>query len=153
MVYKGIRGLLLFILILAVTACSTGNKQEQLANGDTLETTASIHDTPIFLEHADGELKNVYQLALTHKDIMQKIPVYDGSSYKNIFEAFLYKVNPDGSIVWNSHGSNSGKAIAVATDVIAMSEEGKSLKEIEKAINKKYAGQYGADSPRLHYNQ
>ncbi|WP_205628771.1 PCYCGC motif-containing (lipo)protein, partial [Acinetobacter baumannii] len=71
-------------------------------------------------------------------EIMKQIPVYDGSTYSNILQAFLYKVSEDGKVTWNSHGSTSGTAIAVATDAITMSEAGKSLQEIQQELAKKY---------------
>ncbi|WP_052947885.1 PCYCGC motif-containing (lipo)protein [Aneurinibacillus tyrosinisolvens] len=144
--------LVLFILLLFVlTSCSSGNKQETLPNGDTIETTASIHDLPEILTTADGGVKSVYALALEHQDIMKQVPVYDGSPYNSVLEAFFYKVNADGSLAWNSHGMTSGKAIAVATDVITMKDAGKSADEIKQEVKKKYEGEYGADSPKRTY--
>ncbi|MFT9847352.1 PCYCGC motif-containing (lipo)protein [Aneurinibacillus sp. REN35] len=146
--------LTLFLLLLslfAVACTSSQAAQEKLPNGDTLETTDSIHNTPQMLTNTDGSILHIYKLALEHQEIMKQVPVYDGSDYPNILEAFLYKINPDGKIVWNSHGSTSGKAIAVATDTIALSQAGKPLQEIQQVIAKKYGEEYGADSPRRNY--
>ncbi|CEH29827.1 hypothetical protein AM501_18580 [Aneurinibacillus migulanus] len=143
--------LLLFLSLFSAACSSTAAKQENLPNGDTLETTGGIHEIPQMLTKTDGGILNVYKLALQHQDTLKQIPVYDGSQYTNILQAFLYKINPDGSIVWNSHGSISGKAIAVATDAITMSEAGKPIAEIQQTIEKKHGGEYGADSPKRNY--
>ncbi|GEN35401.1 MULTISPECIES: PCYCGC motif-containing (lipo)protein [Aneurinibacillus] len=144
--------LFLLLLSLFTAACSsTDAKQETLPNGDMLETTGGIHEIPQMLTNTDDGILHVYKLAFKYQEVMKQIPVYDGSQYSNLLQEFLYKINPDGSIVWNSHGSISGKAVAVATDVITMTEAGKPVPEIQQAIKKKHGGEYGADSPRRDY--
>lgn len=146
------------ILILSVfifsflSACATVTNKQETINGDVMETTKGIRDIPSYLTNDnDKDTKKIYIQVYDYKDVLKQIPPYDGSSYKNVFETFFYKENPDGTLIWNDHALKNGKALAVGGYASALAKSGKSLTEIQKEVEKKYKGEYGVNDPRRNY--
>jgi len=122
-------------------------------NGDLQELTASADVLPSFLDQQTDELKLVYQAAGKSHEILEWIPCYCGcaesaghTSNKN---CFINKVNEDGSIVWDDHGTRCLVCVEIAVQSIKMTQEGKTLREIREFIDGTYKEGYAAptDTP------
>lgn len=55
---------------------------------------------------------------------------------------FVKKINEDGSVVWDDHGTRCGVCLEIAAESMKMKQEGKSIKEIRNYIDEKYKEGY-----------
>jgi len=143
--------LLICISVLLIAGCSSKEEphdgheeghETHAPNGDLQEKTASADVLPSFLDHQTDELKLVYQAAGKAHEILEWMPCYCGcaesaghTSNKN---CFINKVNEDGSIVWDDHGTRCQVCVEIAVQSIKMTQEGKTLKEIRNFIDDTY---------------
>ncbi|MFC0211658.1 PCYCGC motif-containing (lipo)protein [Paenibacillus chartarius] len=160
MKYK--KPILLLTLTLALTAC--GSKQasspaaghpetQDHAHHDIQETTSSVDILPSFLKSQNEDIRLVYQVAGKAADLIQWIPCYCGcgesSGHKSNLNCFIKEVTPDGSVVWDDHGTRCGVCLQIAVESVKMKQEGKSIKEIRTIIDNTYKKGYAkpTDTP------
>lgn len=148
--------LLLLLSALFITAC--GAKPEKgdqnhrhsdyAPNGDLQETTASVDQLPSFLEHQPEAMRIVYAAAGASADLLQWIPCYCGcgesAGHRSSLHCFVHRINEDGSVVWDDHGTRCGVCLNIAAQSIRMKQEGKSVKEIRSEIDRQYEKGYAA---------
>ncbi|WP_166239075.1 PCYCGC motif-containing (lipo)protein [Paenibacillus turpanensis] len=124
----------------------THSHTEHAANGDLRETTASAKTLPAFLDTQRSEIRSVYEVAAMYADVLEYVPCYCGcgesAGHKSNLECFIHERKPDGSIVWDDHGTRCGICLQIAVDAAKMSKQGQSAKQIRDAIDQKY-GQNG----------
>lgn len=144
---KGMMVLLFLILILS--ACGSNHEQshqEHSSNGDLLEKTASAEVLPSFLKGQQKEIRMIYQAAGKSTELLQWIPCYCGcgesAGHKSNMNCFVKKINQDGSVIWDDHGTRCGVCLQIADESIKMKQEGKSIKEIRHYIDEKYKEGY-----------
>lgn len=149
---------LLFLSItLILSACSSGEKEQEdhdehaqhsLPNGDLQEETASVEILPSFLEDKPEEMRMVYAAAGKAADVLEWIPCYCGcgesAGHLNNKNCFVNKINEDGTVVWDDHGTRCLVCMEIAVESIKMKQEGKSLKEIRETIDNTYNEGYAA---------
>jgi hypothetical protein len=147
MKYKGM--IVLLLLTLIISACSSNKEQshqEHSSNGDLQEKTASADVLPTFLKGQSEEVRLVYQAAGKSIELLQWIPCYCGcaesAGHKSNMNCFVKKINKDGSVVWDDHGTRCGVCLQIAAESIKMKQEGKSIKEIRYYIDEKYKEGY-----------
>lgn len=147
MKYKGM--IVLLLLTLIISACSSNEEQSHQAhssNGDLQEKTASADVLPTFLKGQNEEIRLVYQAAGKSTELLQWIPCYCGcaesAGHKSSMNCFVEKINEDGSVVWDDHGTRCGVCLQIAAESIKMKQEGKSIKEIRHYIDEKYKEGY-----------
>ncbi|AJY75483.1 PCYCGC motif-containing (lipo)protein [Paenibacillus beijingensis] len=135
---------------LFLTACGS-KKQEGIThahNGDLQVITASASILPSFLEGQSEDIRLVYEAAGKAKELLQWIPCYCGcgesAGHKSNLNCFIHKVNEDGSVVWDDHGTRCGVCLQIAAASIKMKAEGKSEKEIRAHIDDAYKEGYAA---------
>lgn len=141
----------LIIFTLAFFILSGCQTNQQRINGDIIETTEGIRVIPTFLTRSDKDTRDTYKKVYEYKDILKQIPTYENGPYQNVFETYFYKENADGTLEWNNHALNSGNLLAIGRDATALAKSGTPLAEIQKQIEKKYSGEYGADDPRRNF--
>nr|WP_269082504.1 PCYCGC motif-containing (lipo)protein [Aneurinibacillus tyrosinisolvens] len=127
------------------------SNQQQLAGGDTLETTSGPKELPTFLKNLDPQIAQIYELAAYNHDTMDHIACYCGCGesvgHRSNRECFINEVKPDGKIVWNSHGTTCANCMNIAVESIQMKQQGKSILEIRKYIDNKYKEGYAKPTP------
>ena len=60
---------------------------------------------PSYVTNAPPEVKALYEFQITHGDLMKYMPCYCGcgqSGHKSNRDCYVQKVNPDGSVVFDS---------------------------------------------------
>jgi len=153
--------LLLIFAVLFVTACGakqeTGNREHRhlthAPNGDLQETTDSVDELPSFLERQPEAVRIVYAAAGASADLLQWIPCYCGcgesAGHRSSLHCFVHRINEDGSVVWDDHGTRCGVCLDIAAQSIKMRQEGRSVKEIRSEIDRQYGKGYAAptDTP------
>jgi hypothetical protein len=147
--------LLFLALTLILSACSSGENEHKddhsehtLPNGDLQEETASVEVLPNFLKDKPEEMQMVYAAAGKATDVLEWIPCYCGcgesAGHLNNKNCFVNKINEDGTVVWDDHGTRCLVCMEIAVESIKMKQEGKSLKEIRETIDNKYNEGYAA---------
>lgn len=150
----------LLLLAAVVTACApkpeaasshAGHEQHQTASGDIQEKTASASVLPSFLDKQPDDIRLVYQAAGQAADILKWMPCYCGcgesAGHQSNLNCFIQKVNEDGSVMWDDHGTRCGVCLQIAVKSIKLKQDGKSLKEIRQTIDQTYKQGYAKPTP------
>ena len=148
----------LFTVSILLSGCGTQSSSDptdtdshHADNGDLQEETASTSVLPHFLEKKDKAIKTIYAEAGQHKDLLENMPCYCGcgesAGHLNNYDCFVFESKKNGQVVWDDHGTRCGVCLQIAADSIAMDNEGKTVKEIRLAIDKKYADGYSKPTP------
>lgn len=124
---------------------------KQAANGDLQETTASIDKLPSFLDKTAAEVVTGYKTAASVADLLSSIPCYcgcgDSAGHKSNLNCFISEVKPDGSVVWDDHGTRCGVCLETAEATAELKKQGKSIKEIRSIIDEHYKEGYAPPTP------
>lgn len=140
---------LILVLSIYLSGCSKEDqhsgeshaKQVHVA-GDIREETAAKEQLPTFLNDFQPEIQAVYANVSDHSDLLQYIPCYCGCGesvgHKSNLECFIHETKPDGTLVWDSHGTTCNACLAIAAESMSMHNEGKSYQEIRNTIDQKF---------------
>ena len=102
---------------------------------------------------AGGEdVAMAYQFVLDRPDVMMWMPCYcgcgDHSGHKSARNCFIKDSSTSSNVQFDEHGADCAMCVGIALDVKAMTEEGKSLREMRAFIDGKYGGAGGGtDTP------
>ncbi|WP_308639777.1 PCYCGC motif-containing (lipo)protein [Paenibacillus silvisoli] len=138
------------------SGCSGGGKQEHAnvhhaANGDLREHTESLQVLPAFLDSASEQVRLAYSVAAGVSDTLSSIPCYcgcgDSAGHRSNLNCFIQDIQPDGTVVWDDHGTRCGVCIQIALTTAEMKSQGKSAKEIRTIIDQAYAEGYAKPTP------
>lgn len=117
----------LFILLtiaLMLTACAS--------------QSASGTEPPVSVA---GPVRDAYLYAMSHPEELAKYPCHcgcDTMGHENSLQCFIREINPDGTFVFDLHGTGCGVCVYTAMDVRNMTEQGISEDEILAHINRTY---------------
>ncbi|CAB3390905.1 PCYCGC motif-containing (lipo)protein [Kyrpidia spormannii] len=130
-----------------LVACGSSSSYQ----GDILETTASAEVLPTFLNNQQEAVRQIYAAVGKSTELLQWIPCYCGcgesAGHKSNRDCFIRAVNPDGSVVWNSHGAGCGVCLEIAAQSIGLWRDGKRAKDIRAFIEEKYKEGYALPTP------
>lgn len=144
-------GLSLATLVACGSKESAKLEHDSHANHDIQEKTASIQALPTFLDKQPDQVRLAYQIAGLSTDLLQWIPCYCGcgesAGHKSNMNCFVQQINPDGSVVWDDHGTRCGVCLNIAVESARMLKDGKSAKEIRDMIDLNYKTGYAKPTP------
>lgn len=127
------------------------HSQKHQASGDLLETTGGVRELPSFVQDFDPQVGQVYQIAAKNNELLKWIPCYcgcgDSVHHKNNLDCFIDKVKKNGQIVWDSHATQCGTCLEIASESVSLKEKGKSTLEIRRYIDKKYQDGFAKPTP------
>ncbi|WP_336788499.1 PCYCGC motif-containing (lipo)protein [Paenibacillus sp. MMO-177] len=149
----GIPFLLLVCAILILSGCSKNTNDNQnhsnvlhAENGDLQEKTVSLTKMPNFLDGLSPVIQTAYSVAASVSEELPYIPCYCGcgesAGHKSNLNCFINKINDDGSVVWDDHGTRCGVCMETAMTTAEMKKAGKSLSEIRQTIDTMYKEGY-----------
>jgi Protein of unknown function with PCYCGC motif len=166
-----IKRIVLYVLVLClllVTACSkdepkknnvdhnnhespSSSQKSDHGNSDIREETKNVETLPSFLSEKPENIQTIYKAAAMHKELLEKMPCYCGcgeeSGHKNNYDCFVNENNPDGSLVWDDHGTKCGVCLEIAAKSVLDFSEGKSIQEIREKIDTVYEKGYAKPTP------
>lgn len=158
----------LVLCLLLVTACSKdepkknnddhNNHKSQSSSqesdhgvSDIREETKNVETLPSFLSEKPENIQTIYKAVAMHKELLEKMPCYCGcgeeAGHKNNYDCFVNENNPDGSLVWDDHGTKCGVCLEIAAKSVLDFSEGKSIKEIREKIDTVYKKGYAKPTP------
>jgi hypothetical protein len=145
------------VILFSITACGQSTDHDmhkhQLSNGDLQEKTMNASVLPTFLDDKNKQIQQIYSLAAANTDLLQWIPCYCGcgesAGHTSNKDCFVSKMDKDGAVIWDDHGTRCGVCMEIAAYSIKMKQEGKSVKEIRTFIDTKYNKGYAkpTDTP------
>ncbi|WP_242452853.1 PCYCGC domain-containing protein, partial [Priestia megaterium] len=120
---KSLVVLIMLIVSIVSTACSSSNTSEETASNEVL---------PEFLKDKPEEVQTIYANAAQNKELLENIPYYCGcgesTGDKNNYDCFIHENKRDGKVVWDDHGTKCGVCLEIAAQSVSDLESGKSIK-------------------------
>lgn len=130
---------------------ASAHAAHRLPNGDVQERTESLQTLPVFLKEQDEPIPQIYALAAEHRELLGQMPCYCGcgesAGHRSSLNCFLKQVDPDGSAVWDDHGTRCGVCLEIAVKSMQYGKQGKTVKEIRALIDEEYKSGYGKPTP------
>lgn len=76
-----------------------------------------------------------------------KTTTCESAGHESNLDCFIHAIHPDGSVVWDDHGTRCGVCLQIAAESIKMQREGKAVKEFRAYIDEKYREGYAKPTP------
>ncbi|KEO82108.1 PCYCGC motif-containing (lipo)protein [Tumebacillus flagellatus] len=148
------------ILLAGCSAAQTGSDknavqlnehQHQVASGDIQEETKSLTDLPTFLANANPKIVTAYKTAAANRDLVNQMPCYCGcgqsAGHMSNMSCFIHEVKPDGTVVWDDHGTRCDTCMNITLESAQLKQDGKSVLDIRNVIDTKYKEGYAKPTP------
>ncbi len=97
---------------------------------------------PTFLIGANPQIREAYLFAAQHPDQLRYIPCYcgcGGSGHQGNADCFVQSRLTDEWMILEPHGAACGTCVGIALDTKAMLAQGKPLRDIRVAIDKRWS--------------
>lgn len=137
------------ILILTLVALLNAACSGQVAQTQPL--TSSVVELPDFLNDQPVRVREAYEFAATHHEALETVPCYCGCGamgHASNLACYVQAIDEAGTITYDNHAAGCGICVDITQDVMRMTLEGKSAREIRAAIDAQYS-QFGpsTDTP------
>ena len=129
-----------------------GGSSPEAAGGERQAAAAwSGFVPPDYVLSAPKDVQTAYRFALERPDAMMWMPCYCGcgqhSNHKSAYNCFIKQDTTSGE-PFDSHGAGCDMCVGIALDVKALTEEGRTLRDIRAFIDEKYGSVgEGTDTP------
>jgi hypothetical protein len=100
---------------------------------------------PDSVRAAAPPVKEAYRFAAANPDVLKQYPCYCGCGamgHTSNLSCYITGTAPDGSITFDNHALGCGVCVDITQDVMRLTSEGKSTKDIRAYIDTTYS-QYG----------
>lgn len=99
-----------------------------------------------------GDLRGPYTYAATHSDVLRHIPCYRGcvaEGHQSNLHCYVSGFRANGTPLWTDHSFGCDMCVHIAREVMLMSSQGVSLKDIRAVIDQRYedAGSLPTQTP------
>jgi hypothetical protein len=97
------------------------------------------------IQNAPAVVKAAYQYALTNSDDLKNVPCYCGcgaEGHTSNYSCYVQEIKLNGEVIHDGHALGCSLCVDITQDVMKMTLDGKTPKEIRAAIDKTYS-QYG----------
>lgn len=144
---------LLAIPGLSLSACSapeTHTDRTGLRPYTPADTTANLRIS--FPKFVTAEVRDGYQYALAHPQVLQHLPCYCGcglnQTHRNNLDCFVAGVAADGTVRFDEHASYCDICLQIARDAKRLTEEGKTLAQVRAYVDQAHGEKGpGTDTP------
>jgi hypothetical protein len=137
--YRWLRLLVaLFPIVSLLAGCSTTSHSQQ-------NKMALMSELPVDIQKAPVSVSDAYRFAAANPNVLKNVPCYCGcgsAGHTSNLSCYVKEVKPSGEIVFDQHALGCSICVDITQDVMKMTRDGKSPKEIRAAIDKTYS-QYG----------
>ncbi|WP_412768026.1 PCYCGC motif-containing (lipo)protein [Halobacillus yeomjeoni] len=138
-----------------LSGCSSHSEEkhegQEYVNGDIREETKHKEELPSFLDNKNEDMKLLYTAAAESKPILDHIPCYcgcgDSVGHRSNYDCFVHDNRENGAVVWDDHATKCGVCLEIAAQSIMDYQEGKSIEQIRKEIDKKYEEGFPEPTP------
>jgi hypothetical protein len=139
------RWLLLVVTLLPVISLLNGCSGSATTSSSDLKKMAPMSDMPAEIQKAPVSVSEAYRFAVANPDALKNVPCYCGcgaAGHTSNYSCYVKEVKPSGEVVFDQHALGCSICVDIAQDVIKMTRDGKSPKEMRAAIDQTYS-QYG----------
>lgn len=131
---------------LVLGGCSGSSSQQ----GETPPSMVSMDDMPAEVRAAPATVRQAYQFAAEHQDIVKRIPCYCGCGamgHTSSYSCYISNISADRKITYDTHALGCSICVDITLDTQRLLNEGKSVADIKVYIDQNYS-QYGpANAP------
>jgi hypothetical protein len=106
---------------------------------------AAMSDMPAEVQKAPTTVSDAYRFAVANPDALKNVPCFCGcksAGHTSNYSCYVQETKSDGTIVFDPHALGCTLCVDISQDVMQMTKDGKTPKEIRAAIDKTYS-QYG----------
>jgi hypothetical protein len=149
------RWLHLLIALLPVVSllsgCGASPQTSSSTNGLKMAPMAGM---PAEIQKAPVSVSEAYRFAVANPDALKNVPCYCGcgaAGHTSNYSCYVKEAKSSGEVVFDQHALGCSICVDIAQDVMKMTRDGQSPKDIRTAIDQTYS-QYGpsnmvAESP------
>ena len=120
---------------LLLAACGGGQANPQVK-------LAPVSALPMQMQQAPAAVRTAYQFAVSNPDALRNVPCYCGCGaigHKSNLACYIKEFGADGKPVFDDHAMGCSLCVDIATDVMKMTDEGKSPANIRQQIVTTYS--------------
>jgi len=131
-----------FLLLTLVALLTTAACSGETAQTTTDSLTSQMVELPDFLRDEPVRVREAYQFAAMHPDALETVPCYCGCGsmgHTSNLSCYIGEMDEAGGITYDNHAAGCGICVDITQDVMRMTNEGKSAKEIRAAIDAQYS--------------
>jgi hypothetical protein len=124
------------LAVLLLAACGASGQQNSKVK------LAPVSALPKPMQDAPAAVRTAYQFAVANPDALQNVPCYCGCGaigHKSNLACYIKEVDADGKPVFDDHAMGCSICVDIATDVMKMTNEGKSPAAIRQQIVDTYS--------------
>ena len=139
------RWLILLSVLLPIVSVLSGCSTNPAATSSSQVGMAPMSDMPAEVQKASVSVSDAYRFAVANPDALKNVPCYCGCGkvgHTSNYSCYVKEIKPNGDVVFDQHALGCGICVDIAQDVMKMTRDGKSPKEIRTAIDTTFA-QYG----------
>ena len=106
---------------------------------------APMSEMPQEVQNAPTTVSDSYRFAVANPDALKNVPCFCGCKsvgHTSNYSCYVQEAKSDGTIVFDPHALGCTLCVDISQDVMQMTKDGKTPKEIRAAIDKTYS-QYG----------
>ncbi|AGK53441.1 PCYCGC motif-containing (lipo)protein [Bacillus sp. 1NLA3E] len=126
---------IVFSLLLVIILAGCSPKKE-------LTLDSKHAKLPDYVTSSSDIIKQTYIMAAEYPKVLASVPCYcgcTGDGHKSNLDCFVSGISKDNQVTeWDQHGVSCDTCVDIAQDSVEMYQDGKSLKDINKLIVKKY---------------
>jgi hypothetical protein len=139
------RWLLLLVALLPIVSLLSGCSGSATSSQNDLNKMAPMSAMPAEIQKAPTTVKEAYQFAVANPDALKNVPCYCGcgaAGHTSNYSCYVKEVKPSGEVVFDQHALGCSICVDISQDVMKMTKDGKTPKEIRAAIDQTFS-QYG----------
>lgn len=139
------RWLSLLVAIIPIISILSGCTGKSTGSSNDLNKMAPMSGMPEEVQKAAVTVQEAYQFAVAYPKPLKNVPCFCGCGkvgHTSNYSCYVKEVKPSGEIVFDKHALYCSICVDIARDVMKMTSEGKTDKEIRSAIDQTYS-QYG----------
>ena len=129
------RRLLLLVALLPVITLLAGCSGRATNSPGDLNQMAPMSDMPVDIQKAPVSVSEAYRFAVANPDALKNVPCYCGcgaAGHTSNYSCYVKEVKPSGDVVFDQHALGCSICVDIAQDVMKMTRDGKSPKEIAR---------------------
>jgi hypothetical protein len=141
---RNFRWFIFLVALLPIVSLLSGCSGSAAHSSDSNEM-APMSEMPTEIQEAPTIVQEAYQFAVTNPDALKNVPCYCGcgtAGHTSNYSCYVKEVKSTGEVVFDQHALGCSICVDIARDVMKMTQDGKSPKEIRTAIDQTYS-QYG----------
>lgn len=141
---RNFRWFIFLAALLPIVSLLSGCSASSSTAGQDLNM-APLLDMPVDVQKAAVSVQEAYQFAVANPEALKNVPCYcgcDAAGHTSNYSCYVKEGKSSGELVFDQHALGCSICVDITQDVMKMTLDGKTSKEIRTAIDQTYS-QYG----------